>query len=95
MRGMDLWILAMISSILFLSHILPSPKDTHKEVYGSHSDIVIYPPDNPSKFFPNPYRCSFYMPLILQLRPPLSVISLQHQPLISPSSKQNTELAIT
>jgi hypothetical protein len=36
----------------------------------------------------------FYIPLILQLRPPLSVISLQHQPLISPSSKQNTELAI-
>jgi hypothetical protein len=56
MRGMDLWILAMISSILFLSHILPSPKDTHKEVSGSHSDIVIYPLD---KFFPNPYICNF------------------------------------
>jgi hypothetical protein len=59
MRGMDLWILAMISSILFLSHILPSPKDTHKEVSGSHFDIVIYPLDNSSKFFPNPYRCNF------------------------------------
>jgi hypothetical protein len=47
------------SSILFLSHILPSPKDTHKEVSGSHSDIVIYPLDNPSKFFPNPYKCKF------------------------------------
>jgi hypothetical protein len=47
------------SSILLLSHILPSPKDTHKEVSGSHSDIVIYPLDNPSKFFPNPYKCSF------------------------------------
>jgi hypothetical protein len=35
---------------LFLSHILPSPKDTHKEVSGSHSDIVIYPLDNPSNF---------------------------------------------
>jgi hypothetical protein len=56
---MDLWILAMISSILFLSHILSSPKDTHKEVSGSHSNIVIYPLDNPSKFFPNSYRCSF------------------------------------
>jgi hypothetical protein len=59
MRGIDLWILAMISFILFFSHILPSPKDTHKEVSGSHSDIVIYPLDNPSKFFPNSYRCSF------------------------------------
>jgi hypothetical protein len=49
----------MISSILFLSHILPNPKDTHKKVSGSHSDIVIYPLDNPSKFFPNPYRCNF------------------------------------
>jgi len=46
-------------SIPFLSHILPSPKDTHKEVCGSHSDIVIYPLDNPSKFFPNPYKCRF------------------------------------
>jgi hypothetical protein len=54
MKGIDLWILAIISSILFLSHILPNPKDTHKEVSGSHSDIVIYPLDNPSKFFPNP-----------------------------------------
>jgi hypothetical protein len=58
------------SSILFLSHILPSPKDTHKEVFGSHSDIVIYPLDNLSKFFPNPYKCVLYMLLILQLRPP-------------------------
>jgi hypothetical protein len=47
------------SSILFLSYILLSPKDTHKEAFGSHSDIVIYPLDNPSKFFPNPYRCNF------------------------------------
>jgi hypothetical protein len=47
------------SSILFLSHILPSPKDTHKEVFGSHFDIVIYPLDNPSKFFLNPYKCIF------------------------------------
>jgi hypothetical protein len=47
------------SSILFLSHILPSPKDTHKEVSGSHFDIVIYPLDNPSKLFPNPYKCRF------------------------------------
>jgi len=42
-----------------LSHILPNPKDTHKEVSGSHSSIVIHPLDDPSKFFPNPYRCSF------------------------------------
>ncbi len=34
-------------SILFLSHILPSPKDTHKEVSGSHSNIVIYPVATP------------------------------------------------
>jgi hypothetical protein len=47
------------SSILFLSHILPSPKDTHKEVSGSNSNIVIYPLNNPSKFFSNPYKCSF------------------------------------
>jgi hypothetical protein len=93
MRGMDVWILVMIFSILFLSHILASPKDTHKEVSGSHSDIVIYALD-PSKFFPNPYICSFLHALILQLKPPLSVISLEHQPLISPSSKQNTKLAI-
>jgi len=46
-------------SILFLSHILLSPKDTHKKVSGSHSDIVIYPLDNPSKFFSNPYKCRF------------------------------------
>jgi hypothetical protein len=59
MRGMDSWILAMIFSILFLSHILPNPKDTHKEVYGSHSDIAIYSLDNPSKFFPNSYKCNF------------------------------------
>jgi hypothetical protein len=59
MRGMDLWILAMISSIFFLSHILPNPKDTHKEVSSSHFDIVIYPLDNPNKFFPNSYICSF------------------------------------
>ncbi len=42
----------------------------------------------------NFYICTFYMPLILQLRPPLSVISLQHQPLISPNSNQNIEPAI-
>ncbi len=59
MGGMDSWILAMISSILFLSHILPSPKDTHKEVSGSHSNIVIYSLDDPSKFFPNSYKCNF------------------------------------
>jgi hypothetical protein len=59
MKGIDLWILAMISSIIFLSNILPNPKDTHKEVSGSHFDIVIYPLDNPSKFFSNPYRCNF------------------------------------
>jgi hypothetical protein len=47
------------SSILFLSHILPSPKDTHKEVSDSHSDIVIYPLDNPNKLFPNPYKRIF------------------------------------
>jgi len=49
------------SSILFLFHILPNPKDTHKEVFGSHSNIVIYPLDNPSKFFPNPYKCRFLL----------------------------------
>ncbi len=42
----------------------------------------------------NFYRCSFYMHLILQLRPPLNVISLQHQPLISPNSNQNIEPVI-
>ncbi len=59
MRNMNLWILIVISSILFLSHIPPNPKDTHKEVSGSHSDIVIYPLDNPNKVFPNPYKCNF------------------------------------
>jgi hypothetical protein len=59
MRGMDLWILVMISSILCYSHILPSPKNTHKEVSNSHHDIVIYPLDNPSNFFPNSYICNF------------------------------------
>jgi hypothetical protein len=44
---------------IFLSHTLPNPKDTHKEVFGSHSSIVIHPLDDPSNFFPNPYRCSF------------------------------------
>jgi hypothetical protein len=44
---------------IFFSHIPPNPKDTHKEVFGSNSNIVIYPLDNPSKVFPNPYRCSF------------------------------------
>jgi hypothetical protein len=43
MKGMDLWILAMIFSILFLSHILPNPKDTHKEISGSHFDIMNLP----------------------------------------------------
>jgi len=42
-----------------LSHTLPNPKDTHKEVFGSHSSIVIHPLDDPSKFFPNPYRRNF------------------------------------
>jgi hypothetical protein len=46
-----------------LSHISPNPKDTHKKIFGSHSGIMIYPldnpMDNPSKVFPNPYRCSF------------------------------------
>jgi hypothetical protein len=55
-ESMDLWVLAVISSILFfsLSHILPSPKDTHKEVSGSHSGVVIYSLDNPNKVFPRP-----------------------------------------
>ncbi len=42
----------------------------------------------------NFYRCSFYMHLILHLRPPLNVISLQDQPLISPNSNHNIEPAI-
>jgi hypothetical protein len=36
------------------SHILPSPKDTHKEVSGSHLGVMIYPLDNPNKVFPKP-----------------------------------------
>jgi hypothetical protein len=43
MKGMDLWILAMIFSIFLFSHILPNPKDTHKKVSGSHFDIVNLP----------------------------------------------------
>jgi hypothetical protein len=65
------------SSILFLSHILPSPKDTHKEVSGSYSGVMNYPLNNPNKVSPlNFYRCNFYVHSILQLKPPLSFISL-------------------
>jgi hypothetical protein len=39
-----------------LSHILPNPKDTHKEVFGSHLDVMIYASDNPSKVFPKPLQ---------------------------------------
>jgi len=42
-----------------LSHTLPNPKDTNKEVFGSHSSIVIHPLDELSKIFPNPYKCNF------------------------------------
>jgi hypothetical protein len=61
MRSMDLWTLAVISSVLFLflSHIQPSPKDTHKKVFGSHLGVMMYPLDNPSKVFPKPCRCNF------------------------------------
>jgi len=54
MKSMDLWMLVVISSILLfcLIHILPSPKDTHKEVSGSHSGVTNYPLDNPSKVSP-------------------------------------------
>jgi hypothetical protein len=41
------------SSILFFSHILPSPKDTHKEVSGSYSGVMNYPLNNPNKVFPS------------------------------------------
>jgi hypothetical protein len=58
MRTMDLWILVVISSILFLPlfHILPNPKDTHKEVSGSHVGVMIYPLVNLSKVFPKPLQ---------------------------------------
>ncbi len=60
MKGMDLWTLIVICpSYFFLSQILSSPKDTHKEVFGFHFGIVIYPLDNPSKVFPNPYIYNF------------------------------------
>ncbi len=54
MKNMDLWMLDVISSILLLCliHILPSPKDTHKEVFGSHSGVMNYPLDNLSKVSP-------------------------------------------
>jgi hypothetical protein len=65
MRGVDVWILAMFFTIIFFSHILPSPKDTHKEVFGSHSDIVIYPLDNQINSSQVPMDAVFYMPLIL------------------------------
>jgi hypothetical protein len=65
MRGMDLWILAMISFILFLSHILPNPKDTHKEVSSSHSDIVIYHWITQVSSSQTPTDVVFYMLLIL------------------------------
>ncbi len=93
----EVWIyeywLWFLPSYFSLSHILPNPKDTHKEVFNFHSDIVIYPLDNP-RSSQTPTNAVLYMPLILQFRPPLSVISLLHQPLISPSFKQNTEPTI-
>jgi hypothetical protein len=43
----------MMFSILFsLSHILPNPKDTHKEFSGSHLGVMIYSMYSPSKVFP-------------------------------------------
>jgi hypothetical protein len=54
MKSMDLWMLVVIPSILLLCliHILPNPKDTHKEVSGSHSGVMNYPLDNPNKVSP-------------------------------------------
>jgi hypothetical protein len=46
--------LAIISSILllYLILIMPNPKDTHKEVSGSHLGVMNYPLDNPCKVSP-------------------------------------------
>jgi len=82
------------SSILFLSHILPSPKDTHKEVSGSHSDIVIYPLDNPSKFFPNPYKCIFLHAFDSTAQTTFKHHLPSASTLDKSWSKQNKELAI-
>jgi hypothetical protein len=46
---------------IYFSHIFPSPKDTHKEVFGSHLGVMIYPLDNPSKVFPKPLHIQFSM----------------------------------
>jgi hypothetical protein len=40
------------SILFFLSHILPSPKDTHKKVFGSHLGVMIYPLYSPNTVFP-------------------------------------------
>jgi hypothetical protein len=56
----EVWIyeywLWFIPSYFSLSHISPSPKDTHKKVFGSDSSVMIYPLDNPSKVFHKPLQ---------------------------------------
>ncbi len=93
-RGMDLWILALIFPSSFSFTFCPVPRIPTKRflaptpiLWSTHWITQVSSSQTPT-------NADFYMLLILQLRPPLSIIFLQHQPLISPGSKQNTELAI-
>jgi hypothetical protein len=52
-------LLQFFPSYFSLSHILPSPKDTHKEVSGSHSSVRHYPLDFQVRSPPNPFKCNF------------------------------------
>ncbi len=93
-RGMDLWILALILPSSFSFTFCPIPRIPTKRflaptpiLWSTHWITQVSSSQTPT-------NADFYLLLILQLRPPLSIIFLQHQPLISPGFKQNTKLAI-
>ncbi len=88
------YFLQSFSLCSFLTHVLPNLRIPTK-VSSSHSCVCathwISRKDPPR----SPPSALLYMLLIIQFRPPLCVISPQHQPLINPNSSKNTKPTMT
>jgi hypothetical protein len=86
---------AMISPIMFLFHSHYVQPKRYPLRFLAPNQVCELPTGFSSMVPPKPlYMQIFYMFLVLQLKPPLGIISLQHQPFISLNSNQNTEPAM-
>jgi hypothetical protein len=82
-----------------LSHFVPlspmlCPTQGYPLRFLALIHMYVLPTRFQERFHHDPCKCTFYMLFILQLRPPLCVISPQHQPLINPNSNKNTKPAM-